>query len=167
MVLHSQKGAYQMDANVYREPANVSAARCVTCGALLPGDAALCGTCGMPVPVGASAPAPSPTTSEPAPLPVERQDTASMAATISAPSEGQPQTAQPPQPEGPVQRCNWCGAQNAVGAEHCISCNAAFPKSEQDDLLTRASRERVRLAMEEFEEVDRKRSRSFLARLFG
>ncbi|HEX8036159.1 MAG TPA: hypothetical protein VF510_20045 [Ktedonobacterales bacterium] len=156
-----------MDANVYPEPATVSAARCVTCGALLPGDAVLCGACGMPVSAGAGAPAPSPISSEPAPLPTESQDTAFAATAEGASSAEEPQTAQPPLPEGPVLRCNWCGAMNAEGAERCVSCKATFPKREQDDLLIRASRERVRLAMQDFEEVDRKRSRGFFARLFG
>ncbi|MGZ3600216.1 MAG: hypothetical protein ACXWQ5_10965 [Ktedonobacterales bacterium] len=158
-----------MEANVYPEPATVSAARCVTCGALLPGDTMLCGTCGMPVSTGAGAPAllPIPMSSEPALLPSESQDTTFAATAESASSAEEPQTAQPPRFDGPVQRCNWCGALNAEGAERCVSCNATFPKPEQDDLLTRASRERVRLAMQDFEEVDRKRSRGFFARLFG
>ena len=56
---------------------------------------------------------------------------------------------------------------NPMHSERCVSCHATFPKTEQDDLLTRASRERVRLAMQDFEEADRKRSRGFFARLFG
>jgi hypothetical protein len=100
-------------------------------------------------------------------LPAERQNAALSASAESATPAEAPQTAQPPQAEGPMIRCNWCGAMNAEGAERCVSCNATFPKREQDDLLTRASRERLRLAMQDFEEVDRKRSRGFFARLFG
>ena len=65
-----------------------------------------------------------------------------------------------------MQRCAWCGAINSIDAERCVSCNAAFPKPEQDNLLLRASHERVRLALQDFEEIDRKRARSFFGRFF-
>lgn len=155
-----------MDANVYPEPPNISAAHCASCGAPLHAGAASCGSCGLPTPIAAGASAPPPSATDLAMLSVDRQDTAITPTTESAPSADHEQIAQPLLPVGPVHRCNWCGAMNAEGADRCNSCNAVFPKPEQDDLLARASRERVRLAMEDFEEADRKRARSFFSRLF-
>lgn len=168
--------AYQMDANVYPEPASVGLAHCVHCGAPLHIGVANCVACGLPVSVAAGAPTSPPAAADPATLPAAgdpatppsaQQDLAIADMTMRTPTAGQAPIAQPPQPTGPMYRCNWCGAMNPAGVDRCASCNATFPKAEQDDLLNRASRERVRLAMQDLEEIDRKRSRSFLARLFG
>lgn len=164
-----------MDANVYPEPASMSLAHCVHCGVPLHIGVANCVSCGLPVSVAAGAPTSPPAAadpaiaaaSDPATPPSAQQDSAIADTTMRAPTVVQPPMAQPLQPTGPMHRCNWCGAMNPAGADRCASCNATFPKPEQDDLLNRASRERVRLAMQDLEEIDRKRSRSFLARLFG
>lgn len=160
-----------MDANVYPEPVNASTALCASCGAPLRIGAAICDSCGLPIPAGSAGPSvpaqPSTPNAAPATPPADYQDATTTAVTATIPGASQQEIAQPPQPAGPVRRCNWCGAVNPIGSERCVSCNATFPKAEQDDLLTRASRERLRLAMEDFEEADRKRSRSFFARLFG
>jgi hypothetical protein len=54
--------------------------------------------------------------------------------------------------------CEWCGAANLAGAERCVRCNAHFPRPEQDALLTRASQERLRLALSEIEMHERMRT---------
>lgn len=164
-----------MDANLYPEPASESLPHCIQCGAPLRIGVANCDSCGLPVsiaagtipppPTASAPPPPPPAAGEPATPPATHQDTAITATSMSAPTAEQLSMVPPP-PTGPVRRCNWCGAMNPVDAHRCASCNATFPKPEQDDILTRASRERVRLAMQDIEEVDRRRSRSFFARLF-
>ena len=161
-----------MDADVYPDRADLSAARCATCGASLGRGDALCGSCGMPAPPRAEPLPPPPIYSVlvAAPAPTDGEMDQALDTARDAPEAGQA-SANPAEPRpdfvpDTMQRCAWCGAINSIDAERCVSCNAAFPKPEQDNLLLRASHERVRLALQDFEEIDRKRARSLFGRFF-
>jgi ribosomal protein L40E len=67
---------------------------------------------------------------------------------------------------GSLRVCDWCGAANPATAKRCEQCGASFPRPEQDDLIARASAERVRLALSEIEMHERLRT-PWWKRLFG
>lgn len=132
-----------------------SNALCPSCGAPLPPEASSCAVCGRPT---ALTPSPSATASpaeppaeapaQPAPVPVPVQ-AAAETVQASATENATPSS---------FRVCDWCGAANPVTAGRCEKCGASFPRPEQDDLLTRASAERVRLALNEIEMHERLRT---------
>lgn len=179
-----------MDAYLPPEPVAAHPPRCETCGAAISSGATACDACGTPVataPVPATAldaaaatdvaaqPPQTPSTLYTlASLAVEPLNTGAATAILATglatdpepASEHGEQAEHGERVDGPARRCDWCGAPNTLEAERCASCNAVFPRQEQDDLLMRASRERVRMAMQDIDEADRRHARSLFARLF-
>lgn len=133
--------------------------RCVLCGAVLDRDVTICGGCGTPV------------TSEPARAPMDTAN-APLAEAPTGDVDVPPAPSEQTQPATPkeatttamtvddanVRLCEWCGARNPLDAERCVSCDAHFPRPEQDELLQRAFQERMALAEQE---EQRRRKRGF------
>jgi ribosomal protein L40E len=107
------------------------AATCPACGAPAPPGAAICASCGTEIasipasPVSAVLPQTSP--AEPAPTGFDA---------VAAEMGSSPAIA--------VQQCQWCGAENPVGATRCATCNAAFARPDQDAALRRELDVRLR-----------------------
>jgi ribosomal protein L40E len=153
-----------------------SDALCPSCGAPVPSEASSCVVCGRqiapaPAPAAALLAAASPDTTAAA----EPAETAERIALTEPPANITPigaAAAEPAEPARPAATpantriCEWCGAANPIDAQRCERCGASFPRPEQDALLTRASAERVRLAMNEIEMHERLRT-PWWKRLFG
>ena len=155
-----------------------SDALCPSCGTPAPPEVPSCVVCGRRI---AQAPAPAAAVLTTAPPHANAAAAPAASAERIAPAEPPANTtpvgaaAEPAEPAKPAEPaatlantriCDWCGAANPADAHRCERCGASFPRPEQDALLTRASAERVRLAMNEIELHERLRT-PWWKRLFG
>lgn len=109
-----------MDTNGEQREA---AATCPACGAPVRLGAIFCASCGAEI---ASIPAPL-NSAAPPQAPTAELEQAGVGAATTAGSS--PPTA--------AQQCQWCGAENPIGATQCATCNATFARPDQDAALRR------------------------------
>jgi ribosomal protein L40E len=100
-----------------------TAAPCPACGAPVRPGAAFCASCGAKI---ASIPAPLDSAAPPQ-VPTAEPEQAGVGAATTAGSS--PPTA--------AQLCQWCGAENPIGATQCATCKATFARPDQDAALRR------------------------------
>ena len=109
--------------DIYSEPRGIDAT-CPACGAAAQPGATICPSCGtaivgMPAHLNSVKPDRAPT-ADSAP--------ASVGA-VGAEAGSSPPTA--------MQQCQWCGAENPIGATQCATCHATFARPDQDAALRR------------------------------
>jgi len=134
----------------FEQPA--ASTQCPTCGSSLDSRAMVCAACGTPLatPMPAVPAVPAPPTPEIFDAPSEAAPTSPHLITVDASADAPPVT---PAPTAPIpadqKRCGWCGAANPLDADRCVSCNAMFPRPEQDEAMRRAGEARIQAAEEE------------------